>query len=475
MNRLLCASLSLVVCTGAALARADAGQTTPAATTPGATTLSPSTPSMTLAEAIAYAKAHAPEVRAAEARLKAQVAQSESVGAEWYPSVGATAQVFGGTANNWTGTFVGQRSFDLPRVGATRSNTLDMAPYASTIVAAGLNQPVYEFGRIAAKQAAQDSLVRAEQQRGRQDVLDLLFNVEESFVAVLTAKALARSADGAVTRARAIRDQAAAKVKVGLVPHGTLARTEADLARAEAQAVRVDGGVRVAQSTLAASIGSERIAVDAREAPSTREELPALGLAVERAKSRSPRVLRALAELEAEERRTKAIAAENRPTVYATASISVRGGGAPNSANTELTGRGLLPYVPNYDVGLVLSWPIFDGVTSGREEAQRGREEQKRAELVVTERFEIAALRRAYLEVDTARSALGALERAISSARESYAQAEAGFAAGMTSNVDVAGASLLVIDAESSQAVAAFQLARARAQLGRLLAEEPRK
>ncbi len=161
--------------------------------------------------------------------------------------------------------------------------------------------------------------------------------------------------------------------------------------------------------------------------------------------------------------------------MYATASISVRGGGAPNSANTELTGRGILPYVPNYDVGLVLSWPIFDGVSSGREEAQRAREDLKRTELVVTERLEMAALRRAYLEVETARGALASLDRAIRSARESYAQAEAGFAAGMTSNVDVASASLLVIDAESNQAVAAFQLARARAQLGRLLAEEPKK
>ena len=480
MRPLLGSTVALALLLGAGEARADVPQAPPvdaarASASAGSAASDVAVPAMTLAEAIAYAKAHAPEVRAAEARLKAQVAQSESVGAEWYPSVGATAQVFGATGNNWTGTFVGQRSFDLPRVGATRSNTLDMAPYASTIVAAGLNQPVYEFGRIAAKRAAMDSLVQAEQHRGRQDTLDLLFNVEEAFVAVLTAKALARSADGAVTRARAIRDQAAAKVKAGLVAHGAVARIEADLARAEAQAVRAEGGVRVAQSTLAAAIGSDRVAVDAREAPATREELPALGLAVERAKARSPRVLRVLAELEAEERRTKAIAAESRPTVYATASISVRGGGAPNSANTELTGRGILPYVPNYDVGLVLSWPIFDGVTSGREEAQRAREDLKRTELVVTERLEMAALRRAYLEVETARGALASLDRAITSARESYAQAEAGFAAGMTSNVDVASASLLVIDAESNQAVAAFQLARARAQLGRLLAEEPKK
>jgi outer membrane protein TolC len=125
-------------------------------------------------------------------------------------------------------------------------------------------------------------------------------------------------------------------------------------------------------------------------------------------------------------------------------------------------------------VGLVLAWPIFDGTVSGREDAQRAREDQKREELRATEYANAADIRRAYVEIETARSQLASLDRATTAARQNYDQASAQFAAGLGNAVDVAQASLLVVDAETGLAVATFQLARARAQLGRLLAEDSR-
>ena len=472
----LCLGLTAV----SALATSARAQAPAAAPATAQSTASPSTgadtgvPTMTLPECLAYAKTHAPDIRMAEARLKAQVAAAESVGAAWYPSVGVTAQLFGASANNWTGTFVGTRSFDLPRVGGTRANTTEMTPYASTIVAAGFNQTVFEFGRIAAQRAAQDALVRAEQQRTRQDALTIAFSVEEAFVAVLASKVILHSSDEARARAQAIRDQAEAQVKAGLRPQGNLARADADLARIEALKARADGNVRLAENVLAATIGSEKPYVTAKEAPRTQAEMPSLNEAIVRARSRSPRVLRVLAELEAEEKRTKAIGAETRPTLYATASASLRAGGQQSNQGTELTGKGFLPYVPNYDVGLVLSWPIFDGAVSGREDAQRAREELKREELRATEYVFTTEVRRAYVELDTSRSALASLDRAVSSAKQNYDQVAAQFAVGLGNAVDVAQASLLVVDAETNLAAATFQLARARAQLGRLLAEDSR-
>lgn len=459
--------LALGLCGVSASARADEGG---ASEVPGA-----ASPEMTLPECLAYAKAHAPEVRMAQARLRAQAAQAESVGAAWYPTVGATAQVFGATANNSTGGYVSSRGFDSPRVGGTRANTSEMTPYGTTFVAAGLNQTVFEFGRIAAQRAAQDALVRAESERVRQDSLTSAFAVEEAFVAVLASKVILRSSSEASTRARAIRDQAEAQFKAGLRPHGNLARAEADLARLDAQRARALGNVRIAESVLAATMGSEKPYVSAKEAPRTLAEMPSLGEAMSRAKSSSPRILRVLAELEAEETRTKAIGAETRPTVYATASASLRGGGQQSNQGTELTGKGFLPYVPNYDIGLVLSWPIFDGTVSGRVDAQRAREELKREELRATEYANSVDIRRAYVEIETSRSTLASFERAVASAKENYDQTAAQFAAGLGNAVDVAAASLLVVDAETNLAVATFQLARSRAQLGRLLAEESSK
>jgi len=468
--------LALGLCAAPHLARAEEPVGPVVKGAPGAAAAVPSSgsPEMTLLECLAYAKAHAPEVRIAQARLRAQATAAESVGSAWYPTVGVTAQIFGASANNWTGTFVGTRSFDLPRVGGTRANTTELTPYASTLVAAGLNQPVFEFGRIAAQRAAQDALLRAEQERARQDALVTSFAVEEAFVAVLAAKVIRRSSDEARARAQAIRDQAEAQVKAGLRPQGNLARADADLARLESLNARAQGNVRLAENVLAATIGSDQPYLSAKEAPLTRSDVPSLNEAIARARLRSPRVLRVLAELEAEEKRTKAIAAETRPTLYATASASLRAGGQQSNQNTELTGKGFLPYVPNYDVGLVLSWPIFDGNVSGREDAQRAREELKREELRAIEYTNAADIRRAYVELDTVRSALSSLERAVVSAKVNYDQVAAQFAAGLGNAVDVAQASLLVVEAETNLASATFQLARARAQLGRLLAEDSR-
>jgi outer membrane protein len=65
------------------------------------------TRSMTLGDAISFARAHQPAIRAAMARVAAQQEEARVPRADWLPQVGATAQIFGATSNNTTGTFVG--------------------------------------------------------------------------------------------------------------------------------------------------------------------------------------------------------------------------------------------------------------------------------------------------------------------------------------------------------------------------------
>ena len=95
---------------------------------------------ITLDEAIAFARAHQPEMRAALSRIAAQKAAADVPRGQWFPTVGVTAQLFGATANNTTGTYVSPGGFmDLPRIGGTRVvSSGDFKPYASTIAAAGL-------------------------------------------------------------------------------------------------------------------------------------------------------------------------------------------------------------------------------------------------------------------------------------------------------------------------------------------------
>jgi outer membrane protein TolC len=164
-----------------------------------------------------------------------------------------------------------------------------------------------------------------------------------------------------------------------------------------------------------------------------------------------------------------------RPDLSVTGTISGRAGGAQPSGNgIAPDGNGWVPYVPNWDVGIVLSWPIFDGTTRARVDASRAHEEENRAIVDVVRHEEVARVRIAYAAVDVARAALPSLQHSLDAARANYAQADARFRSGMATSVELADAETLRTDAEIQLALGQFELARARAAFGRAIAEEPR-
>ncbi len=155
------------------------------------------------------------------------------------------------------------------------------------------------------------------------------------------------------------RDLAKAGVDAGLRSPVVLTRAAADLARFAIGTERARAAVTVAQSVLAAAVGVPEPGLDvacrlARPPPA--RMLLALD-AVRAAAARDPVVLEAEARLRAEEKSTRAIGAQLRPDLSLTSTLSLRAGGAPASTTGVNPGVGL-PNVPNYDVGLVLRWPI---------------------------------------------------------------------------------------------------------------------
>jgi outer membrane protein len=412
----------------------------------GAPAPDPSLRTFALEEALTYARAHQPELRAAVARVAAEQQAAEVPRAEWYPIVGATAQLFGGTANNTTGTYVVPgASIDIPRIGGTRSvSSGTWRPYPSTIAGVGLNQELFDFGRIAARAAAADARVDIERQRSRSMALEVTFDVQEAYFAVLAAKAVLVASNDAYERARVHRDLAKAGVDAGLRSPIEATRAEADLTRFDIGRIRAQGGLETARAVFAATVGVDDAALDAGPAPTSPADTPALERAIQLASGRDPRVQEAIARIRAEEQRTRAIGAELRPDISLTGTLTGRAGGAPPSGNGEAAdANGWLPNVPNWDVGIVLSWPLFDGVISARKEASRSVEEVRRQELLVVRAQEIAVIRQAY----------------------------ARFRSGLGTSVELADAEALRTDAEIQVALGEFQLARARSQFGRAISE----
>ncbi|HZU84207.1 MAG TPA: TolC family protein [Polyangiaceae bacterium] len=442
------------------------------------------TRSLTMSEALSYAHEHQPSIRAALARVAARAARSAVPSGQWLPTVGVTAQLFGMTANNTTGTYVQPDFMDIPRIGATPAKADgSMMPYASTLVGAGLLQEVFDFGRIGAQRAAADALVEAEKHDADAERLDVDFGVEEAFFSVFAAKAIVKASDDAYERARVHRDLAQAGVNSGLRSPIELTRAQADLARFDIGRVRARGGLAVAQSVLAAAIGAPDAAVDASpaaagataksgEAPEP-AEMPPLSRAVALAQARDPRLAAAISALRAAEEHTRAVGAELRPDLSLTATITGRAGGAqPNSGASGVpSGDGWIPSVPNWDVGVLLTWPLFDGVIAARRDAARSEEQVRREEIDVEREQEVARVRETYVAVQVARSTLSALDNAVVAARANYEQADARFRAGIGNAVELADAEAVRTDADIQLALGEFELARARAAFGRAIAE----
>jgi outer membrane protein len=429
--------------------------------------------SMSLAEALAYARAHQPAVREAVARIRAQAEQANVPRSQWYPTVGATAQLFAATANNTTGTYVSPGHMDIPRIGATRGTaTGSWSPYASTFVGLGVNQELFDFGRIAAQAAAADALTDVERQRTRSVTLDVTFNVEEAYFSVFAAKAILKASEDAYERSRVHRELANAGVSAGLRSPIELTRANADLAQFDIARVRAQGGLSTAQTVFAATVGAPDAELDVATAPPAPAELPNLSAAIQRAEAADPRLLAAITQLRAAELDTRAIRAETRPNLGLTGTISGRAGAAPASGTGTIPDNGgWVPSVPNWDVGVVLSWPLFDPTVSARANASRAREQVRTEDVSLVREEETALVREAYAAVDVARTVVPGLRRAVDAARANYDQADARFKAGLGTSVELADAENLRTEAEIQLVLGEFELARARASFGRTIAE----
>ena len=430
---------------------------------------------MSLSEALAYARAHQPAVRAALARIRAQAELANVPRAQWYPTIGATAQLFAATANNTTGTYVyaGSRGYSEDRRDA-RHRHGSWSPYASTFVGLGVNQELFDFGRIAAQAAAADALTDVERQRTRSVTLDVTFNVEEAYFSVFAAKAILKASEDAYERSRVHRELANAGVSAGLRSPIELTRANADLAQFDIARVRAQGGLSTAQTVFAATVGAPDAALDVASAPPAPAELPDLSAAIQRAEAADPRLLEALKQLRAEELSTQAIGAETRPSLALTGTISGRAGAAPASGTGTIPDTGgWVPSVPNWDVGVVLSWPLFDPTVSARASASRAREQVRHEDISLVREQETALIREAYSAVDVARSVVPGLRRAVDAARANYDQADARFKAGLGTSVELADAENLRTQAEIQLVLGEFELARTRAAFGRTIAEGP--
>lgn len=436
--------------------------------------LPPAVPALSLRAALVYAQAHEPGLHAARERLRAAAEEAAVPRAQWYPSFGALGEFVEGTSNNSTATQLPASAVDLPRVGGTAiSEHPSFRPEATTLLALGARQELYDFGRIAAQSAAARALCAISESEVRHTRLDLRLAVTNAYYGVRAAHALLEVATQAEARAAVHRDLARAAVQSGLRSPIEVTRADADVTRFEVARIRAQGSLVVSRGVFAAAVGYEQPELDANGEDAEEPRFPARAEAEASAVELDPAVQEAVAKVRAEHSIAESLSASLRPNLSASAAVSVRAGGAAASNDIVPEGRGFVPSVPNYSAGIALNWPFFEPVTRARVHALHAREHALSDEVEVARQHAFSRTRQAYEAVAIADASLVALAKAEQAARANHEQAEGRFRAGLGTATELADAETLRLNAEIERVIGRFQAATARAELERAIANEP--
>ena len=431
----------------------------------------PSTPPvMTLTEALAYSRAHQPELRQAQAEVAAREAEAQVPRAGWLPRVSMQAQWLVGTTNNTTTSFFNVRGADVPRVSSTPvTTTTSWTPSPSSIVAANVNQQIFDFGRIAAQAAVADARTDVARAGAATVQLDTELNVEEAFNAVLAAKHILSATQEAYKRAEAHSRLAETGVRSGMRPPIDRTRAQADLAQADVQRTRAEAGLTTAQAGLAAAVGSSELMLDAAERQPSDRPFPGLTEALRLADQNSPEVMAALARLRAGAAETSALTRELLPNLYFSGSVWGNAGGGQVASAALPVGSGWLPSVGNYSLSVILEWHLLDPVMLARRRASRRHEQVEQAAIDVTRRAIILTVQRSYLDAVAAQKTLPGLLARVTASKANLEQAEARFRAGLGNIVELTDAEALLVTSQLELAVGQFNVARAASHLARAL------
>ncbi|MEI9936060.1 MAG: TolC family protein [Pseudomonadota bacterium] len=433
----------------------------------------PDAPAMSLRAALAYARAHEPGLEAARERLHAAQQEADVPAAQWLPTLGVLGELVEGTSNNSTATPLSASAVDLPRIGGTAiSNQANLRPEATTLLALGARQEVYDFGRIAAQSAAARALAAISQSELRHTRLDLRLAVTNAYYVVRAAHALLEVATQAEARAAVHRELAQAAVQSGLRSPIEVTRADADVTRFEVARIRAQGSLVVSRGVFAAAVGYEQPELDASDESIDEQPFLSRADAEARAVELDPAVQEAVAKVRAEHSLAESVNATLRPNLSVSAAVSLRAGGAAASNDVVPDGHGFVPNVPNYSAGIILNWPFFEPVTQARVRALRARVHSLADEVEVARQRAFSRTRQAYESVAIADAALAALEKAVQAARANHEQAEGRFRAGLGTAIELADAETLRLNAEADQVIGRFQAATARAELERAIADD---
>ena len=285
------------------------------------------------------------------------------------------------------------------------------------------------FNQVRGRARAADQLAMSAEEQERVTAYFTAANIRRSYFVARDQKALVKVAADTRDNVQRHLEQTRGFVNVGIQPDIALARAETDLANAEVALVNAQNNYTVAKATLASNIGDPAAAaleiaddeIDVVEG----EDQPIDALVTQAMKARP--------EVRVLDRQSESLQLTIR---------ALRGGYWPSlsaSAGASETGTSLDRLGPAWNVGVTLSWPIFQGGITRAQVREAEANAQATLAQLEAQRLQIRVdVQQAALSLHAAKVSQAATERAAVNAREQLRLAEGRFAQGVGNAIELA-------------------------------------
>jgi outer membrane protein len=420
------------------------------------------TRSFTLQEAVSYAMANYPAVRAA---IQNYMAAREGVGltaTSYLPSVSLLWQDNRATRNNIAGLLLPQSIIANPSGTVLPESGRSFWGSGAGVL---FSYEPYDFGYRRAQMRAAQSTERRTQEQVVLTRLDVAAGVANASLLVLTAEQQVHASQADVDRRAVFARAVHALVNAHLRPGADASRADAELAAARTQLALSEEAELVNEAVFAQVLGLAGTRVEIKPGPFLGippEKIWTAGLV-----SSHPLAVVEERRIEEAQSRIDVFRHAFYPHLRLQALASARGSGA-NGQGAPLPGSpGLWPdNATNWATGFTVYFPLLD-IASIRAHKKIELANRRREEALYDQTIQNLAgqLDQAQAVLEGSRRVAENTPVELHAAKDSEAQARARFQAGLGTIVDVAEAQRLLLQAEIDDSLATLNIWRALARL----------
>jgi outer membrane protein len=411
--------------------------------------------------AIRYGLDHYPSVRMSLARVTAAKSGVDLTRTAYLPRVDMGLQLTVSSFNKVNGLFF-QTPYVAPIWGPQRPEISYAGAWGSAAGIFAAWEP-FDFGLRGANVEAARAVERQTAAGVALTKLDVALGVGDAFLGLLMAQQTVEAMKGNVERRRVFAESAGVLVKNGLRPGVDASRTQAELAMARTQLIQAEQAQEIARASLAEVLGvaGEQITI----APDPLLSLPIETPLFKPAPWAHPLAIAQKATADVFRKRAEALGRAWMPQFDLVSLFFGRGSGWDRQGNREagLGGPdGLLPDVPNYAGGIMMSFSLFDFASIRAKQSTERQNEL--AELAGYEQVLQTLTGRHAKAQATAQGARKIAENTpiqLAAARETEGQARTRYQSGLATVVEVAEAQQLVLQASMDDALARLGVWRA--------------